>query len=53
VAARGEDRHYGVDDDEDEEDEYDEGSGGEEEDFETLDAMERADIYRHDEQDNY
>ncbi|KAJ7805103.1 hypothetical protein B0H14DRAFT_3485385, partial [Mycena olivaceomarginata] len=53
VAAHGEDRHYGVDDDEDEEDEYDEGSGGEEEDFETLDAMERADIYRHDEQDNY
>ncbi|KAJ7726072.1 hypothetical protein B0H14DRAFT_2641184 [Mycena olivaceomarginata] len=53
VAARGEDRHYGVDNDEDEEDEYDEGSGGEEEDFETLDAMERADIYRHDEQDNY
>ncbi|KAJ7891605.1 hypothetical protein B0H14DRAFT_3428393 [Mycena olivaceomarginata] len=53
VAAHGEDQHYGVDDDEDEEDEYDEGSGGEEEDFETLDAMERADIYRHDEQDNY
>ncbi|KAJ7810835.1 hypothetical protein B0H14DRAFT_3090716 [Mycena olivaceomarginata] len=49
----GEDRHYRVDDDEDEEDKYDEGSGSEEEDFETLDAMERADIYRHDEQDNY
>ncbi|KAJ7799049.1 hypothetical protein B0H14DRAFT_3491976 [Mycena olivaceomarginata] len=53
VAACGEDWHYGVDDDEDEEDEYDKGSSGEEEDFETLDAMERADIYRHDEQDNY
>ncbi|KAJ7309202.1 hypothetical protein DFH08DRAFT_1050302 [Mycena albidolilacea] len=38
VAARGEDWHYGVDNDEDdEEDEYDKGSGSEEEDFKTLD----------------
>ncbi|KAJ7351298.1 hypothetical protein DFH08DRAFT_806025 [Mycena albidolilacea] len=43
-----------VDDDEDnEEDEYDDGSSGEEEDFETLDVIERAEIYCHDEQDNY
>ncbi|KAJ7708199.1 hypothetical protein B0H17DRAFT_1156047 [Mycena rosella] len=43
VAARGEDRHYGrnVSDDEEGED-----SGGEDEDFGTLDAVETADIYR-------
>jgi hypothetical protein len=49
-------RHYGLNDDEDDEDdEYDEGSSCEEEDFETetLDVMERVDIYHHDEQDNY
>ncbi|KAJ7687773.1 hypothetical protein B0H17DRAFT_1203476 [Mycena rosella] len=43
VAARGEDRHYGrnVSDDEEGED-----SGGKDEDFGTLDAVETADIYR-------
>lgn len=47
MAARGEDRHYEVEDS-DSDDEADAGqeSGGEEEDFETLDAVERADIYR-------
>ncbi|KAF8157537.1 hypothetical protein K438DRAFT_1620994 [Mycena galopus ATCC 62051] len=50
LAARGEDRHY-----REEEDDGDDGeeSGGEDDDFGTLDAVERADMYRMDEQDYY
>ncbi|KAJ7852263.1 hypothetical protein B0H13DRAFT_1643479 [Mycena leptocephala] len=47
VAARGEDRHYGEDIDESgDEADVGEESGGEDDDFGTLDAVERADIYR-------
>ncbi|KAJ6525150.1 hypothetical protein B0H19DRAFT_971441 [Mycena capillaripes] len=52
LAARGEDRHYGEENDEGD-DEVDPGeeSGGEDNDFGVLDAMERADIYRNNEAD--
>ncbi|KAJ7820784.1 hypothetical protein B0H14DRAFT_3147027 [Mycena olivaceomarginata] len=52
LAARGEDRHYGEDNDEGD-GEVDPGkeSGGEDNDFGMLDAMERADIYRNNEAD--
>ncbi|KAF8143385.1 hypothetical protein K438DRAFT_1783790 [Mycena galopus ATCC 62051] len=51
TAARGEDRHYGQEAGEESDDEgyndVDGGeSGGEDEEFETLEAVERADIYR-------
>ncbi|KAJ7336153.1 hypothetical protein DFH08DRAFT_965053 [Mycena albidolilacea] len=52
LAARGEDRHYGEDNDEgDGEVDPGEESGGEDNDFGMLDAMERADIYRNNEAD--
>ncbi|KAJ7770390.1 hypothetical protein B0H14DRAFT_3509277 [Mycena olivaceomarginata] len=52
LAARGEDRHYGEDNDEgDGEVNPGEESGGEDNDFGMLDAMERADIYRNNEAD--
>ncbi|KAJ7495179.1 hypothetical protein FB451DRAFT_1335860 [Mycena latifolia] len=43
AAARGEDRHYMSDDDEED---GSEDSGGEDEDFGTLNAVDTADIYR-------
>ncbi|KAF8197276.1 hypothetical protein K438DRAFT_1906137 [Mycena galopus ATCC 62051] len=49
AAARGEDRHYEKEYSDDEgcyNDVDDEESGGEDEEFETLEAVERADIYR-------
>ncbi|KAJ7891128.1 hypothetical protein B0H13DRAFT_2234846 [Mycena leptocephala] len=48
LAARGEDRHYGEETEgsDGEGDAGREESGGEDEDFATLDAVERADIYR-------
>jgi hypothetical protein len=52
LAARGEDRHYGEDNDEgDGEVDPGEESGGEDNNFGMLDAMERADIYRNNEAD--
>ncbi|KAJ7917749.1 hypothetical protein B0H13DRAFT_2322100 [Mycena leptocephala] len=53
LAARGEDRHYGeeMEGSAGEGDADGEESGGEDEDFATLDAVERADIY-HSSQDN-
>jgi hypothetical protein len=45
MAARGEDRHY-REESSDEEDVGGEESGSEDDDFGTLDAVERADIYR-------
>jgi hypothetical protein len=48
LAACGEDRHYGEETEgsDGEGDAGREESGGEDEDFATLDAVERADIYR-------
>lgn len=56
LAARGEDRHYGQEldnegDDGESEGEDEEESGGEDEGFGTLDALERADVYRNYEDD--
>ncbi|KAJ7850425.1 hypothetical protein B0H14DRAFT_3137678 [Mycena olivaceomarginata] len=52
LAASGEDRHYGEDNDEgDGEVDPGEESGGEDNNFGMLDAMERADIYRNNEAD--
>ncbi|KAJ6630057.1 hypothetical protein B0H10DRAFT_2172881 [Mycena sp. CBHHK59/15] len=50
LTVRGEDRHYGEENDEGD-DKVDPGkeSGGEDNDFGVLDAMERADIYRNNE----
>jgi hypothetical protein len=44
LAARGEDRHY-REETEGSDGEGEEECGGEDEDFATLDALERADIY--------
>jgi hypothetical protein len=44
MAARGEDRHYH--EESSDEEMSGEESGGEDDDFGTLDALERADIYR-------
>ncbi|KAJ7627710.1 hypothetical protein DFH06DRAFT_1338877 [Mycena polygramma] len=46
MAARGEDRHYEEELEADDDDEVE--SGGEDDDFGTLEAVERADIYRND-----
>jgi len=53
VAARGEDRHYYVDDSDDEGDGEEVESGGEQEDFVMLDVLETADVYRNVELDDY
>ncbi|KAJ7733445.1 hypothetical protein B0H16DRAFT_1732258 [Mycena metata] len=48
-AARGDDRHYGTGGgDEDDGDDAEAEGGGEEEHFGTLEALERADVYRND-----
>ncbi|KAJ7025006.1 hypothetical protein C8F04DRAFT_968373 [Mycena alexandri] len=48
-AARGDDRHYGTGwGDEGDEDDAEAEGGGEEEHFGTLEALERADVYRND-----
>ncbi|KAJ7040146.1 hypothetical protein C8F04DRAFT_1254304 [Mycena alexandri] len=48
-AARGDDRHYGTGSgDEGNEDDAEAEGGGEEEHFGTLEALERADVYRND-----
>ncbi|KAJ7687669.1 hypothetical protein B0H16DRAFT_1670060 [Mycena metata] len=51
-AARGDDRHYGTGgaDEDDDGDEAEAEGGGEEEDFGTLEALERADVYRNEDQ---
>ncbi|KAF7341286.1 hypothetical protein MVEN_01864700 [Mycena venus] len=51
-AAHGEDRHYGEDNAWSDEEEESEGSRGEDEDFGIMEAVERADLYRNDENDN-
>jgi hypothetical protein len=55
LPARGEDRHYEDKSGDERDDESDEEieSGGEDEDFGTLDALETADIYRNAEDIDY
>lgn len=55
LPARGEDRHYSgrsAELDDDDEGESEVQSGGEEQDFETLEAFETADVYRNETQDD-
>lgn len=55
LAARGEDRHYNATGDlsDDEEEEIGGEPGGEQEDYGTLEAIERADLYREVPNDDY
>ena len=48
-AARGEDRHYGEDNAWSDDEEESEQSGGEDDDFGIVEAAERADLYRNNE----
>lgn len=54
LPARGEDRHYSDNmSDEDVEEDPGQESGGEDEDFGTLDALDTADAYRNPQADDY